>query len=133
MLQSRTLNKIDVALSQLDAAIAADEQGQDLVAITLAGAAEEILGGMCRRKNIQNAVEQIANLAPMLQISDKLEHRIAYLNNVRNNLKHACDPNEDSFTISDLDSFLMIARALGNAELLGLALTERMMTFGKKP
>lgn len=133
MLLDKPIHKADAAITQLCAAINAYEQGQDIVAITLAGAAEEILGKMCDRKGIPNAVEQIANLAPMMQVSDKLEARIAFLNDIRNNLKHARDSAEDWFTISELESFVMIARALANAKSLALPLTKQMKTFGMKP
>jgi hypothetical protein len=43
-LTERTLNKVDVAKTQLDAAIQAYGKGEDVIAVTLAGAAEEILG-----------------------------------------------------------------------------------------
>ena len=43
----RTLNKVDVAKTQLDAAIEAYGRGEDVIAVTLAGAAEEIFGALC--------------------------------------------------------------------------------------
>ena len=39
----RTLNKVDVAKTQLDAAIQAYGRGEDIISVTLAGAAEDIL------------------------------------------------------------------------------------------
>jgi hypothetical protein len=126
----RTLNKIDVARTQLDAAIRAYGQGDHVIAITLAGAAEEIFGAMCVRRRIKNAVEKIADLPQLAVISDDFKVRIAYLNSVRNCLKHARNPNEDNFVISDLDSFLMIVRALGNARLLDIPYSDAMSSFG---
>lgn len=127
----RTLNKVDVAKTQLDAAIQAYGRGEDVIAVTLAGAAEEIFGSLCIRQNIQNSVEKIAELPPLSIISDNLQKRITYLNDVRNCLKHANNPSDDIFVIADLDSFLMIVRALANAELLGISDSETMTKFKK--
>jgi exonuclease VII small subunit len=123
------LNKIDVAKTQLDAAIQAYGRGEDVIAVTLAGAAEEIFGALCCRQKIKNAVEKIAELPALSAISDNLQKRINFLNAVRNCLKHANKPNEDIFVMADLDSFVMIVRALGNAELLGITDSETMSKF----
>jgi hypothetical protein len=123
------LNKIDVAKTQLDAAIQAYGRGEDVIAVTLAGAAEEIFGALCCRQKIKNAVEKIAELPALSVISDNVQKRMNFLNAVRNCLKHANKPNEDVFVMADLDSFVMIVRALGNAELLGITDSETMSKF----
>lgn len=125
----RTLNKVDVAKTQLDAAIQAYGRGEDVIAVTLAGAAEEIFGALCCRQKIKNAVEKIAELPSLSAISDDTKKRITFLNDVRNCLKHANKPDEDVFVMADLDSFVMIVRALGNAELLGISDSETMTKF----
>jgi hypothetical protein len=125
----RTLSKVDVAKTQLDAAIQAYGRGEDVIAVTLAGAAEEIFGAMCRRQNIQNAVDKILEFPQLSVISSNPKKRIDFLNNVRNCLKHANKPNEDVFVMTRLDSFVMIVRALGNAELLGISDSETMAKF----
>ena len=125
----RTLNKVDVAKTQLDAAIEAYGRGEVVIAVTLAGAAEEIFGALCCRQKITNAVEKIALLPALSAISDNPKIRIDFLNTVRNCLKHANKPNEDVFVMADLDSFVMILRALGNAELLGISDSETMTKF----
>lgn len=125
----RIFNKVDVAKTQLDAAIQAYAKGEEIVAVTLAGAAEEIFGVMCRRKNIQSSVEKIAELSPLSIVSDKPNVRIAYLNSVRNCLKHAKEPKEDVFVMTDLDSFVMIVRALGNSKILGISDSDNMRRF----
>lgn len=125
----RTLNKVDVAKTQLDAAIQAYSRGEDVVAVTLAGAAEEIFGALCCRQNIQNAVDRIIEIPQLSIISDNPKFLRDYLNAVRNCLKHANKPNEDVFVMADLDSFVMIVRALGNAELLGISDSEIMSKF----
>ena len=125
----RILNKVDVAKTQLDASIQAYGRGEDVVSVTLAGAAEEIFGALCRRQNIQNAVDKIADLPPLCDIFDSPQKSIGYLNDVRNCLKHANNPIEDVFVMTDLDPFVMIVRALGNAELLGISDSETMGKF----
>lgn len=124
-----TVNKAQMAKLQLDAAIVAYFEKRLVVSITLAGAAEEIFGAMLKRDCIQNAVEKIASLPPLLAMFDKPEDRIKFLNNIRNNLKHASDELEDGFTIAELDAFFMIARALGNSELLNIEDTLAMKAF----
>jgi hypothetical protein len=125
----RTLSKVDVAKTQLDAAIQAFDRGEDVIAVTLAGAAEEIFGALCCRRKIQNSVEKIAELPVLSAISDDPKKRITFLNDVRNCLKHANNPNEDVFVMADLDSYVMIVRALGNAKLLGISDSETMADF----
>lgn len=124
-----TVSKVEMAKVQLDAAIAAYFDRRLIASITLAGAAEEIFGAMLKRDCIQNAVEKIANLPPLLAIFGKLEDRIYFLNSVRNNLKHASDELEDDFAIAELDAFFMIARALANSELLNIKDSLAMKAF----
>lgn len=123
------VSKVEMAKVQLDAAIVAYYEGRDVVAITLAGAAEEIFGAMLSREDKENSVEKIASLAHMLQISSDPSKRISYLNEVRNNLKHAKDKLDDNFVMTEFDAYLMIVRALGNASLLGLSDTFLMKNF----
>lgn len=124
-----TVSKEEMAKIQLDAAIAAYFDRRPIASITLAGAAEEIFGAMLKRDGIPNAVEKIASLPPLSAIFNNLEDRINFLNNVRNNLKHASDKLKDDFTIAELDAFFMIARALGNSELLNIQDTLAMKAF----
>jgi hypothetical protein len=124
-----TVSKVEMAKIQLDAAIAAYFDRRLIASITLAGAAEEVFGAMLQRDCIQNSVEKIASLPPLLAIFDKQEDRINFLNNVRNNLKHASDKLEDDFIVAELDAFFMIARALGNSELIDIPDTLAMKAF----
>lgn len=124
-----TVSKVDMGKLQLDAAIAAYFDRRLIVSITLAGAAEEIFGAMLKRDCIQTAVEKIASLPLLLAILEKREDRIKFLNDVKNNLKHASDELEDEFTIADLDAFFMITRALGNSELLNIKDSLAMKAF----
>jgi hypothetical protein len=125
----RTLNKVDVAKTQLDAAIQAYGRGEDVIAVTLAGAAEEIFGALCCRQKIKNAVDKIIEFPQLSVISDNPKVLRDYMNSVRNCLKHANNPTDNFFVMADLDSFVMIVRALGNAELLGITDSETMSKF----
>lgn len=127
--QDISVSKVEMAKVQLDAAIVAYYEERGVVAITLAGAAEEIFGAMLSRDGKENAVEKIASLPQMLQISTDPKKRIAYLNDVRNNLKHAKDKLEDDFIMSEFDAYLMIVRALGNASLLDIQDSFLMKNF----
>jgi hypothetical protein len=124
-----TVSKVEMAKLQLDAAIAAYLEKRLIVAITLAGAAEEIFGAMLNRDCIQNSIEKIASLPPLIAIFDNPKSRKEFLNKVRNNLKHASDKLEDDFTVAELDAFFMIARALGNSELLNIQDSLAMKVF----
>lgn len=132
MPSEHTVTKIDAAITQLDSAIHFYEQGLYIQSLTLAGAADGILGSICKRKKIKNALEAIAELPPLSQISDNLTERFKFLNDPRNNLKHADDPDEDVFTMTNLDALFMIARGLANARLLGIEDTETMRNFRQK-
>jgi hypothetical protein len=118
-----------MAKIQLDAAIDAYFEGRGIVAITLAGAAEEIFGAMLKRNGIQNSIEKIASLPPLLENYKSQKERVEFLNSSKNNLKHASNKFEDDFIITELDPFFMIVRALGNSELLKIEDTETMKRF----
>jgi hypothetical protein len=128
----RTVNKINAAQILLDAAIDAYKNNQDLIAITLAGAAEEVFGAMCKRLDKATAVEKLAELPSMAVISPDIRKRIKYLNGPRNNLKHAAEEGEDIFIVSVYDAFVLLARALHNSELLGIDDTPIAKEFRKK-
>ena len=125
----RKVSKVDVAMIQLDAAIRANMQNRDIEAITLAGAAEEIFGAMCRRRGLQNAVKKIAEIEITSWNSDDVKNRISCLNKVRNNLKHADNEAEDEFEVTELDPIIMIVRAIENARILEIEFSQEMELF----
>lgn len=126
---SRKVSKIDIAMIQLNAAIRANMQNRDIEAITLAGAAEEIFGAMCRRRGLQNAVKKIAEIEITSWNSDDVKNRISCLNKVRNNLKHADNEAEDEFEVTELDPIIMIVRAIENARILEIEFSQEMELF----
>lgn len=123
------VTKIEAAKVQLDAAIKLYFEGRCIEAITLAGAAEEITGAMLRRDGIKSTVETLAELPQMRQNFESIKARIKFLNNPKNNLKHANDSDEDFFIISQYDPYIMIVRALGNFSLLSLDESTEMKKF----
>ena len=124
-----TVSKVEIAKIQLDAAIVAYFDNRRIASITLAGAAEEIFGAMLKRNCIKNAVEKIASQPPLLAVFGNSKDGIRFLNYVRNNLKHASDKLEDNFTLTELDAFFMIARALENSKLLHIPDSLAMKAF----
>jgi hypothetical protein len=124
-----SVSKVEMATIQLDAAIHAYEQGREIEAITLAGASEEIFGSMCSRDCLQNALEKVIRLPAIQNLSTTDKEKINFLNDVRNNLKHANDSDEDTFIVSEYDAFVIIARALANASILGVKDTNTMLRF----
>lgn len=54
------LRSIDIALEQLETALRLFKKPKEYISvITLAGAAEEILGKACREQGIKNAIEEM--------------------------------------------------------------------------
>lgn len=121
----KKLNKISVATIQFENAIEAFHNGNELVAITLAGASEEILGKLCRRKNIDNSVEALALIAEEKGLELTKKNTIKALNHARDSLKHADYPVDDDFEIFDCDAQVMLARTAINYMKLDLPLTEK--------
>jgi hypothetical protein len=118
------ISKLDVAAIQLDAAIRHFLEGDFLPALSLAGAAEEILGALSRRAGLPVAVEQIVeyHFKDTDQALPDLARRKAIvdiLNAGRNQAKHANDPSEADFELEQIDSLQMIMRAMPMARRLG--------------
>ncbi|WP_195761775.1 hypothetical protein [Burkholderia pseudomallei] len=124
---TRTYRRIDLALAQLDAALRLFLECHAFAAvITLAGAAEEILGKEVGRCGLQIARDRRLNgYAPRDRKAAADE-----LNRVRNALKHFGDLDEPEFT-ADLEETArwMLERACENAYQLGLEVP-RSAAFG---
>ena len=118
------ISKLEVATRQLDAAIGHFLNGDYLPALTLAGAAEEILGALSRRAGHAAAVDQIVayhfkDTDP--QLTDEARRKVIrdILNEGRNQAKHANDPAEPDFELEQIDALQMIMRAMPMAHRLG--------------
>jgi len=132
------LTKLDAAKIQLEAAIELHlDKASYIPAITLAGAAEEILGKVLPsgQQTAKQELSQALLTEYQLTISEK-ELSDRYLNKTRNELKHFGDSNVTQIDIEpEIESLGMLARALANYIMLslppspaikrGLALIER--------
>lgn len=115
--------KLDAAKNQLETAIELHLDRRDYIpAITLAGAAEEILGKALPsgQKTAKQELSQVVLTKYKLTISEK-ELNDQYLNKTRNSLKHIGDNSETHIEIEpETESLGMLARALINYVSLGL-------------
>lgn len=130
-------NKIDLAVEQLEVALDLFLSGKSYVsALTLAGAAEEILGKALKVEGIENS----------LQEQYRLYHRegLAWINTpqtwsgfttqgknkVRNSVKHLSGEDDFSFYADIQDEAVwMLVRATANFQRLGFSPTELMHDF----
>lgn len=127
-----------IAETQLHAALRLWEERDYVSCITLAGAAEEILGKRLRKlglepsfDNIKKAVVQIASQTG--KVTPELEKEIATLIlQTRNELKHYAGDDELEFDLR-ADAHEMLERAIANYQMLtGLVLPE-MLRFWAEP
>lgn len=119
------LSKLQVASHQLGVAIRLFLEGDHLSSLTLAGAAEEILGKLCERAGLPVAIEEIIRFhwkdtAPELPDNERRKILLNVLNNARNAVKHADDPNEGDLIVEQVYPLQMIMRAMPMAQRLGL-------------
>ena len=128
-----TAHKIDIAVKQLETAIDLFIDHKDYIcAITLAGAAEEILGTLIRRSGKIASMDELSNIlqskyAPELTIRQIQDQ---YLNKSRNSLKHANIVEEDIIEIEIYpEAISIIARAIGNLLKLDRSVPYNAMKF----
>ncbi|MDD9180748.1 MULTISPECIES: hypothetical protein [Aliivibrio] len=129
------MNKKSVALHQLDKAIKLYIDEQDFIcAITLSGAAEEILGRLVVMDGNPNASEELVKRLHYLsneQISEKII-RNEHTNFARNSMKHFNKISEFDFEV-DFDpkphATQLIARCCSNIVKLELPLSEQVNRF----
>lgn len=124
-----TVSKSQVAIVQLNEAISLFTQERFLAALTLAGAAEEILGKLLIRRDelpaIKESTAAIARLRAEtgLSVMGEASERevVDAWNQARNNAKHLIGLEGDSVTFNLCDeAYWMLRRALANSEKLGL-------------
>lgn len=119
-----TLTKLDVASRQLDTAIHLFLEGDYLSSLTLAGAAEEILGALCKRAGKIVSTEAVAafhfaDTDPALTDEARRSVLFNVMNFPRNEAKHANDPAETHFVVERTFPLQMIMRAMPMARALG--------------
>ena len=126
-----TITKLDVAVHQLNVAIRLFLDGDYLSSLTLAGAAEEILGRLCERAGKPVAVDYIVDyhlkdIDPTLPEKKRRTILREVLNSARNEAKHANDPDETSFNVDRAFPLQMIMRAVPMCASLGVKPSEEM-------
>jgi len=120
------LTKLEVAVLQLDQAIRLFLEGDHLSSLTLAGAAEEILGKFCEREGKPVSIEKIIAFHwgytdPDLSDKERRKILLEVLNRARNAVKHANNPDEATFDLEPDFALQMIMRAMPMAHNLGLS------------
>jgi len=113
--KSKRVSKERLALIQLSDAVDLLNRGNYISAITLAGAAEEILGRLCKIKKAPNAleIEFFLNSKTLKDDSYRMKRNL-----IRNELKHIGE--KESFSIAELEksAYLHISAAIINYKLL---------------
>jgi len=112
------IKKLDVALNHLQMAIDMFLKNQDLLCVlTLAGAADEILGQYATRANEKTMLDLLCSSLKKeysINMTDK-NFKYEYLNKAKNTVKHF---NKDEIEIIELDpeseALTMLIRAIGN-------------------
>jgi hypothetical protein len=132
----QTYNRIDLAAEQLDVALSLFLERQSLTsALTLAGAAEEVLGKALAYGGRHNSLDWKYEA---VEPTYKMLHRrplskrdfITSENRARNAAKHMGCAGEPTVTVDLEDAAIwMIVRACDNFERLGLPRSPRMLEF----
>ena len=123
-----SLSKSQIALVQLNEAISLFVQERFLGALTLGGAAEEILGKLLVRKGEIPAIKESTSAIERLRAETGLQimgnasekEIIDGWNQARNAAKHLVGPEDEPVTLNLCDeAYWMIRRAIANSEKLG--------------
>lgn len=119
------VSKLEAATIQLDRAISLFFEDDWLCSLTLAGAAEEILGKLSAREGNDVAVNFIANYHANDDGGEffagmDARQIVNALNAPRNAAKHANDPNETTVQVSMIDALQMLMRAVPMGFALGV-------------
>ncbi len=121
------ISKLDIAKRQLDAASDLHFSGGDYLAvITLAGAAEEILGKLLQRRGDRAMIDRLVELDKEVTGGRPFETIRKEVNGTRNSLKHANDPNDDEVTVEPGEAIAMLGRAVVNYVWLTKSATPAM-------
>ena len=132
-----THNKVNLAIEQLEAALSLFlEEKSYVCALTLAGAAEEILGMAAKIEGIENSLQESYRIYCTPELSwinapkTWSEFTTNGKNKVRNAVKHLADAEDLNFQADIKDEALwMLVRATDNYNRLGFNPTELMHEF----
>ncbi len=136
------IKSINIALEQLETALRLFKETEEYISvITLAGAADEILGKACREQGIKSALEEMQHSFYLLrairfgdsatQEKKKSDKWLAdRANHVRNKAKHINPIVEPSLVIdAKQEAKDLISRALDNWWALGNPYSASMLEF----
>ena len=127
------VNKLNIALHQLERAILLFLNENDLIsALTLAGAAEEILGTYVKNKGIEPCIVAQAKLLKDQDLSALSEKEIKFLhlNLARNALKHFHNEAEEHMALAlETEAIALIVRGLDNVVKLEIKFSKAMNDF----
>lgn len=128
------MTKLEAAIHQLEVAIRLFIEGDYLSSLTLAGAADDILGSLMRHAGKKSALDQISDFhrestEPGLTDSEHKKVIAAVANRARNQSKHAGDPNETHIEVEQIHPLQMLLRAIPMVPNLGAGLTPAMVEF----
>ncbi len=127
------LSKLDIAKRQLEVAAHLYIAGGDYLAVvTLAGAAEEILGNLLRRSGRGAMIDRFVEMDRELTGGRSFKIVNDEVNRARNALKHARDESEDNVVIEPGEATAMLARALANYKMLAGSLAPTMRAAAQK-
>lgn len=123
------ISKEEAARRQLETAIELYLTGKDFIsAITLAGAAEEILGKLLAHKAQTNMMSNLIELDKAISGGRPFKTVNEEVNKVRNWIKHARDKDEpQDMEIEEGEAIAMILRAVVNYNRLTGQITEPMI------
>ncbi|MDF1645226.1 MAG: hypothetical protein P1U80_13715 [Pseudomonadales bacterium] len=138
----KEIQSIDIALEQLETALRLYKETEEYISvITLAGAAEEILGKVCREQDIENSLEQMQRSFYLIrkirfgdQATDERKQSDKWLadraNSARNKAKHANPVREPVLTFDVKEEAKdLLGRALDNWWALGKPYSPTMLEF----
>ena len=121
------ISKLDAATRQLDVAIDLFLSEKDpLAVITLAGAAEEILGVLAKNNGKDNMTDALKELDKKLTGGRDFKILNNEVNGLRNALKHANNLDEDFIDFDEDAPVAYLMRAIVNYIRLGLTPDENM-------
>lgn len=133
---ARSYDKVVIAVTQLETALRLYDEGADLFSvITLAGAAEEILGKLVAAGGGEPTIKGIAKAASAISkewFNEIVTERaiLDRANRARNSLKHVGDDAEPAVTFDAREeAHDMLTRAIDNHWQLKHSLTPVMKSF----
>lgn len=125
------VTKLEAARIQLDASIEHFFNDEHVCAITLAGAAEDILDGLIEASGKQGSFKFLKQWYEERTNQKLKNHEFSreVANIARNWLKHSKDDPETELEITKLESLIMLMRAIGIYKRMGNADTEQTQKF----